>query len=75
MLLKDQHAGYITWSEFERNQRVIADNATGKGALARGAVRRGELLRLGFCAVVIAVARCMWAMAVRPGATIAKARL
>jgi DNA invertase Pin-like site-specific DNA recombinase len=47
VLLKDQHAGYITWSEFERNQRVIADNATGKGALARGAVRRGELLLAG----------------------------
>jgi DNA invertase Pin-like site-specific DNA recombinase len=47
VLLKDQHEGYITWSEFERNQRVIADNATGKGALAKGAVRRGELLLAG----------------------------
>ena len=47
VLLKDQHEGYITWSEFERNQRVIADNATGKGAAVRGAVRRGELLLAG----------------------------
>src|SRR5258707_2159926 len=47
VLLKDPHEGYITWSEFERNQRVIADNATGKGALAKGAVRRGELLLAG----------------------------
>ncbi len=47
VLLKDQHEGYITWSQFERNQRVIADNATGKGAAARGAVRRGELLLAG----------------------------
>jgi DNA invertase Pin-like site-specific DNA recombinase len=47
VLLKDQHEGYITWSEFERNQRVIADNATGKGSAARGAVRRGELLLAG----------------------------
>lgn len=47
VLLKDQHEGYITWSEFERNQRVIADNATGKGASVRGAVRRGELLLAG----------------------------
>jgi DNA invertase Pin-like site-specific DNA recombinase len=48
VLLKDQHEGYITWSEFERNQRMIADNATGKGsASARGAVRRGELLMAG----------------------------
>src|SRR6202048_4602600 len=48
VLLKDQHEGYITWSEFERNQQVIADNATGKGSAAvRGAVRRGELLLAG----------------------------
>ena len=47
VLLKDQHEGYICWSEFERNQQVIADNATGKGALARGAVRRGDLLLAG----------------------------
>jgi DNA invertase Pin-like site-specific DNA recombinase len=54
VLLKDQHEGYITWSDFERNQRVIADNATGKGGAVRGAVRRGELLlggllRCGHC--------------------------
>jgi DNA invertase Pin-like site-specific DNA recombinase len=48
VLLKDQHAGYITWDEFERNQRLIADNATGKGsAIARGAARHGELLLSG----------------------------
>jgi hypothetical protein len=48
VLLKDQHEGYITWDEFERNQRVIADNATGKGsATVKGAVRRGELLLAG----------------------------
>jgi hypothetical protein len=48
VLLKDQHEGYITWTEFERNQRTIADNATGQGsAIARGAVRHGELLLAG----------------------------
>ena len=48
VLLKDQHEGYITWDEFEKNQRVIADNATGKGsATVKGAVRRGELLLAG----------------------------
>lgn len=48
VLLEDQHEGYITWSEFERNQQVIANNATGKGsAAARGAIRRGELLLAG----------------------------
>ena len=55
VLIKDQHEGYITWAEFERNQRVITDNATGKGsAIARGAARQGELilaglLRCGHC--------------------------
>jgi DNA invertase Pin-like site-specific DNA recombinase len=48
VLLKDQHEGYISWTEFERNQRVIANNATGKGsAIARGAARHGELLLAG----------------------------
>jgi DNA invertase Pin-like site-specific DNA recombinase len=47
VLLKDRHEDYITWSEFERNQRVIANNATGKGPLVRGAVRSGELLLAG----------------------------
>ena len=55
VLIKDHHEGYITWEEFERNQRVIADNATGMGrAIAKGAVRQGEvllagLLRCGHC--------------------------
>jgi hypothetical protein len=47
VLLKDQHEGYIIWSEFERNQRVITNNATGKGSGVTGAVRRGELLLAG----------------------------
>jgi hypothetical protein len=48
VLLKDQHEGYITWDEFEKNQRVIANNATAKGsATVKGAVRRGELLLAG----------------------------
>jgi hypothetical protein len=47
VLLKDQHEGYITWGEFERNQRVITNNATGKGSAVTGAVRRGELLLAG----------------------------
>ena len=48
VLLKEQHDGYIGWDEFERNQRAIASNATGKGsAVAKGAIRRGELLLTG----------------------------
>jgi hypothetical protein len=55
VLIKDHHAAYITWDEFERNLAVIANNATGmSSALARGAARAGELLlpgllRCGHC--------------------------
>ncbi len=55
VLIKDHHAAYITWDEFERNLAVIANNATGMSSeLARGAARAGELLlpgllRCGHC--------------------------
>ena len=54
VLIHDHHEGYITWAEYERNQRVIADNATGTGDPAKGAIRKGEgllagLLRCGRC--------------------------
>jgi DNA invertase Pin-like site-specific DNA recombinase len=54
VLLQDHHEGYISWEEFERNQRLIADNANSKGLMARGSVRRGDallagLLRCGHC--------------------------
>ncbi len=54
VLIVDHHEGYVSWAEYERNQRVIADNATRAGLVARGAVRRGDgllagLLRCGHC--------------------------
>src|SRR4051794_11630089 len=54
VLIIDHHDGYLSWAEFERNQRLIADNANSKGMMARGAARRGEtllagLLRCGHC--------------------------
>ena len=54
VLLPDHHEGYISWEQFERNQRLIADNANSKGPMARGSVRRGDallagLLRCGHC--------------------------
>ena len=54
VLLVDHHEGYLSWAEYERNQRLIADNANGKGMMVRGAVRKGEallagLLRCGHC--------------------------
>ena len=54
VLIVDHHEGYIPWAEFERNQRLIADNANCRGLMVRGAVRRGDallagLLRCGHC--------------------------
>jgi excisionase family DNA binding protein len=54
VLIRDHHEGYISWAEFERNQRLIADNANGKSFMSRGSIRRGEallagLLRCGHC--------------------------
>jgi excisionase family DNA binding protein len=54
VLIIDHHDGYLSWADFERNQRLIADNANSKGLMARGAIRRGEtllagLLRCGHC--------------------------
>ena len=49
VLLLDHHEGYLSWTEYERNQRLIADNANGTSFMARGAVRRGEMLRCGHC--------------------------
>jgi DNA invertase Pin-like site-specific DNA recombinase len=54
VLLVGHHEGYLSWAEYERNQRLIAGNANGKGMMVRGAVRTGEallagLLRCGHC--------------------------
>jgi excisionase family DNA binding protein len=54
VLIMDHHEGYVPWAEFERNQRLIADNANCHGLMTRGAVRRGDallagLLRCGHC--------------------------
>ena len=43
VLIPDHHEGYISWAEFERNQRLIADNANSKGlhGARLGPSRRG----------------------------------
>ena len=35
VLLVDHHKGYLSWADFERNQRLIADNANGKGMMVQ----------------------------------------
>jgi excisionase family DNA binding protein len=54
VLIRDHHAGYISWDEYERNRSVIAGNANMKGAMVPGSVRNGGgllvgLLRCGHC--------------------------
>jgi hypothetical protein len=53
-LLRDHHPGYISWDQFERNQRRLEENAHMKGTTARKAGRGGRcllagLLRCGRC--------------------------
>jgi DNA invertase Pin-like site-specific DNA recombinase len=47
VLIRDHPEGYITWTDYERNLRLIADNANGKGYMSRGSIRRGEALLPG----------------------------
>ncbi len=54
VLIPNHHAGYLSWTDYERNLSLIADNANGKNPMSRGALRRGEallagLLRCGHC--------------------------
>ena len=54
VLIRDHHAGYISWEEYDRNRTIIAGNASMKGAMVAGAVRNGSgllvgLLRCGRC--------------------------
>jgi len=47
VLIRDLFPSYISWEEFEKNQKIIAANAIMKGDLAQGAARRGEALLVG----------------------------
>ena len=84
ILISNHHEGYIAWAEFERNQKLIADNANGKRFMSRGAVRPGEallpgLFRCGRCGKKLHVryggrptAMSAWAPSInwrRPGAS------
>jgi hypothetical protein len=61
VLLFDRHEGYISWTEYERNMGLIANNAGNKGLMVRRAVRRGAallngVLRCGHCGRKLQVA-------------------
>ena len=53
VLLLDHHDGYISWSEYERNQEQLRDNMAMKGkmrtAAKRGPALLGGLVRCGRC--------------------------
>lgn len=56
--IRDHHAAYITWSDYEANQQTLLENSTMHGKM-RTAVKRGTALLSGlFCAVVTADVRC-----------------
>jgi len=47
VLIKDHHEGYISWEEFERNQRLIANNVNRKSNIVQGSIRHGGALLAG----------------------------
>lgn len=54
VLIRDHHESYISWEEYEHNQRIIGGNANMKGEMVPGSVRNGGgllvgLLRCGHC--------------------------
>lgn len=54
VLLRDNHEGYITWSEFEENRRMIRENAHMQKRASRKSARGGQalltgLVRCGHC--------------------------
>lgn len=57
-LIRDHHQGYISWEQFERNQRQIESNRKGPGP---GAPREGEFLLQG----LVLCGRCGRRMRVR----------
>jgi hypothetical protein len=54
ILIRDNHPGYISWQEYERNLEMLRQNVNMKGAWAPGGIRGGAsvfagILRCGQC--------------------------
>jgi DNA invertase Pin-like site-specific DNA recombinase len=47
VLIRDNHDGYITWEQFEENQKMILENAHMKKRAARKSARGGRALLTG----------------------------
>jgi DNA invertase Pin-like site-specific DNA recombinase len=54
VLLRDHHPGYITWEQFEENQKMIAENAHMQKRTTRKSGRGGRALLTG----LVRCARC-----------------
>jgi DNA invertase Pin-like site-specific DNA recombinase len=54
VLIRDHHAGYIGWEEYEENQRQVESNAAMHGKMNRGAAKGGRALLAG----LLRCARC-----------------
>ncbi len=54
VLIKDNHTGYISWEEYEKNQRIISENNKSLFGVTKGPILKGKgllsgLLRCGRC--------------------------
>jgi hypothetical protein len=47
VLIRDHHPGYITWEQFESNQKTLAENAHMKSPMGRQSGRGGRSLLVG----------------------------
>ena len=47
IIIKDHHEAYISWNEFEKNQKTMTQNCKAMGESAKGAVGRGSALLAG----------------------------
>lgn len=47
ILIKDNHPGYISWEEYEKNQEAIKENDARTASLSRGAILKGNGLLAG----------------------------
>src|SRR5437660_19671 len=68
VLIQDHHEGYIGWMEFERNQRLITDNANGKSFMSRGSTPTWRGAGPGCCDADIVVASSTLPTAARTAA-------
>src|SRR5512142_936993 len=60
-LIPGHHPGFITWEQFQRNQRQLDENRTGRDEDRRGALREGVALLQG----IVRCGRCGRRMSVR----------